>query len=144
MQTEKRNQLTGKDYQRKSYFDAKTDLKTLAYMSSNNVKTILDIQMKKDELMEKNKKNKADIKALEKEDKSLDVLLKQANIIAETKKVYKEYESKGTSILSKITGQSKEEFYEKHKTDIDRYKRARGIIKKKLERKLQSLMSGRR
>lgn len=131
MQTEKRNQLTGKDYQRKSYFDAKTDLKTLAYMSSNNVKTILDIQMKKDELVEKNKKNKADIKALEKEDKSLDVLLKQANIIAETKKVYKEYESKGTSILSKITGQSKEEFYEKHKVDIDRYRRARAIIKKK-------------
>lgn len=58
MQSEKRKNLTGKDYQRKNHFDAKKDLETLSYVSSKNIRTLLDIQLKKDELEEKTKRTR--------------------------------------------------------------------------------------
>ncbi len=130
MQEEKRKTLTGENRKRKSFFDSKMSLKTLSYMSTRKVKTILDVQLRKDEMKKGISETAKKTNACKREIKKLNVLLKQADIIAEYGKVYKTYQQKDNSVLGKITGNTKEKFRQEHKEEIGKYERARAIINK--------------
>ena len=96
---------------RKEHFDSKKYVNALSYMSSNNLKTIIDIQCKKDEVLTKLKENKESIADCNKQIKNIDTLIKQAKIMRENKTVYDRYKGADNSIFSKIAGASKEEYY---------------------------------
>ena len=115
---------------RKEHFDSKKYVKALSYMSSNNLKTIIDIQCKKEEVSEKLKENKESIADCNKQIKNIDTLIKQAKIMKENKTIYDKYKGADNSIFSKIAGASKEEYYNAHKEEIDKYIRAKSILKK--------------
>ena len=115
---------------RKEHFDSKKYVNALSYMSNNNLKTIIDIQCKKDEVTEKLKENKEKISDCNKQIKNIDTLIKQAEVMKENKAVYDRYKRADNSIFSKISGASKETYYNSHKEEIDRYIRARSIFKK--------------
>ena len=115
---------------RKEHFDSKKYVKALSYMSSNNLKTIIDIQCKKDEVLTKLKENKESIADCSRQIKNIDTLIKQAKIMRENKTVYDRYKGADNSIFSKIAGASKEEYYNSHKEEIDKYIRAKSILKK--------------
>ena len=115
---------------RKEHFDSKKYVNALSYMSSNNLKTIIDIQCKKDEVSNRLKENKGKISDCNKQIKNIDTLIKQAKIIRENKTVYDRYKGADNSIFSKIAGSSKEEYYNSHKDNIDKYIRAKSILKK--------------
>ena len=115
---------------RKEHFDSKKYVNALSYMSSNNLKTIIDIQFKKDEVAEKLKENKGKIADCNKQIKNIETLIKQAEIMKEHKIVYDRYKGADNSILSKIARASKEEYYNSHKEEIDKYIRAKSILKK--------------
>lgn len=115
---------------RKEHFDSKKYDKALSYMSSNNLKTIIDIQCKKEEVSEKLKENKESIADCSRQIKNIDTLIKQAKIMRENKTVYDRYKGADNSIFSKIAGASKEEYYNSHKEEIDKYIRAKSILKK--------------
>lgn len=115
---------------RKEHFDFKKYVKALSYMSSNNLKTIIDIQCKKDEVLTKLKENKESIADCNKQIKNIEILIKQAKIMREHKTVYDRYRGADNSIFSKIAGASKEEYYNSHKDEIDKYIRAKSILKK--------------
>ena len=115
---------------RKEHFDSKKYVKALSYMSGNNLKTIIDIQCKKDEVSEKLKENKGEIADCNKQMKNIETLIKQAKIMKEHRTVYDRYKGADNSIFSKIAGASKEEYYNSHKDEIDNYIRAKSILKK--------------
>ncbi len=115
---------------RKEHFDSKKYVNALSYMSSNNLKTIIDIQCKKDEVLTKLKENKESIADCNKQIKNIETIIKQAKIMREHKTVYDRYKGAGNSIFSKIAGTSKEEYYNSHKEEIDKYIRAKSILKK--------------
>ncbi|PKK40460.1 hypothetical protein ABB02_00255 [Clostridiaceae bacterium JG1575] len=129
IQKELSKNLSYNNRARKEHFDSNKHMHTLAYMRNNNLKTILDIQLKKDEVAIKLKNNKDKISDCNKAIKNIDTLLKQAKIIKENKAVYDKYKKADNSILSKIAGASKEEYYHSHKEEIDKYKRAKAIVK---------------
>ena len=129
IQKELSKNLSYNNQARKEHFDSNKHMHTLAYMRNNNLKTILDIQLKKDEVAIKLKNNKDKISDCNKAIKNIDTLLKQAKIIIENKMVYDRYKKADNSILSKIAGASKEEYYHSHKEEIDKYKRAKAIVK---------------
>ena len=115
---------------RKEHFDSKKYVNALSYMSSNNLKTIIDIQCKKEEIAEKLKENKGKIADCNRQIKNIETLIKQAKIMKEHKTVYDRYKGADNSIFSKIAGASKEEYYNSHKEEIDKYIRAKSILKK--------------
>ena len=115
---------------RKEHFDSKKYVKALSYMSSNNLKTSIDIQCKKDEVLTKLKENKESIADCNKQIKNIETIIKQAKIMREHKTVYDRYKGADNSIFSKIAGASKEEYYNSHKEEIDKYIRAKSILKK--------------
>lgn len=115
---------------RKEHFDSKKYVNALSYMSSNNLKTIIDIKCKKDEVLTKLKENKESIADCNKQIKNMETLIKQAKIMKEHKTVYDRYKGADNSIFSKIAGASKEEYYNSHKEEIDKYIRAKSILKK--------------
>ncbi|HEL0002267.1 TPA: MobA/MobL family protein [Streptococcus equi subsp. zooepidemicus] len=115
---------------RKEHFDSKKYVNALSYMSSNNLKTIIDIQCKKDEVLTKLKENKESIADCNKQIKNIETIIKQAKIMRENKTVYDRYKGADNSIFSKIAGASKEEYYNSHKEEIDKYIRAKSILKK--------------
>ena len=129
IQKELSKNLSYNNRARKEHFDSNKHMHTLAYMRNNNLKTILDIQLKKDEVAIKLKNNKDKISDCNKAIKNIDTLLKQAKIIIENKMVYDRYKKADNSILSKIAGASKEEYYHSHKEEIDKCKRAKAIVK---------------
>ena len=115
---------------KKEHFDSKKYVKALSYMSSNNLKTIMDIQCKKDEVLTKLKENKESIADCNKQIKNIETIIKQAKIMREYKTVYDRYKGADNSIFSKIAGASKEEYYNSHRGEIDKYIRAKSILKK--------------
>ena len=129
IQKELSKNLSYNNRERKENFDSNKHMHALAFMRNNNLKTILDIQLKKDELAIKLKNNKDKIFDCNKAIKNIYTLLKQAKIIKENKMVYDKYKGADNSILSKIAGASKEEYYHSHKEEIDKYKRAKAIVK---------------
>lgn len=115
---------------RKEHFDSKKYVKALSYMSSNNLKTIIGMQCKKEEVLTKLKENKESIEDCNKQIKNIETLIKQAKIMREHKTVYDRYKGADNSIFSKIAEASKEEYYNSHKEEIDKYIRAKSILKK--------------
>nr|WP_234989763.1 MobA/MobL family protein [Peptoniphilus asaccharolyticus] len=130
IQKELSKNLSYNNRERKEHFDSNKHMHALAFMRNNNLKTILDIQLKKDEVAIKLKNNKDKISDCNKAIKNIDTLMKQAKIIKENKMVYDKYKGADNSIFSKIAGASKEEYYHSHKEEIDEYKRAKAIVKK--------------
>ena len=59
---------------KKEHFDSKKYVKALSYMSSNNLKTIMDIQCKKDEVLTKLKENKERVADCNKQIKNIETL----------------------------------------------------------------------
>ena len=80
--------------------------------------------------MTKLKENKESIADCNKQIKNIETIIKQAKIMREHKTVYDRYKGAGNSIFSKIAGTSKEEYYNSHKEEIDKYIRAKSILKK--------------
>lgn len=130
IQKEKSNQLSDKDRDRKNHFDTKKNLKTLSYMKTNNLKTIIDVQMKKDEVLNSLNVNKENLNSLNSKLKNIETVKRQIEIISENRSIYKKYESMENSFFAKLSRTSKDDFYIEHKKEIDKYLRAVSILNK--------------
>ena len=84
-------------------------------------KTIADLQEKISTLQSQNKKISQDIKAKTTRIENLNKCFAYADIIKDNKKVFEEWNSKSLF---------KDSFYNSHKDEIDKYKRARAILEK--------------
>ncbi|HEL0567158.1 TPA: MobA/MobL family protein [Streptococcus equi subsp. zooepidemicus] len=91
------------------------------YLKDNNLKTIADLQEKISTLQAKNKNINQDVKAKTKRIESLNKCFVYADIIKENKQIFEEWNSKSLF---------KDSFYNSHKEQIDKYKRARAILEK--------------
>ena len=95
--------------------------KARIYLKDNNLKTIADLQEKISTLQSQNKKVSQDIKAKTARIESLNKCFTYADIIKDNKQVFEEWNSKSLF---------KDSFYNSHKDEIDKYKRARAILEK--------------
>ena len=95
--------------------------KARIYLKDNNLKTIADLQEKISTLQSQNKKISQDIKAKTTRIENLNKCFAYADIIKDNKKVFEEWNSKSLF---------KDSFYNSHKDEIDKYKRARAILEK--------------
>ena len=95
--------------------------KARIYLKDNNLKTIADLQEKISTLQSQNKKISQDIKAKTTRIESLNKCFIYADIIKDNKQVFEEWNSKSLF---------KDSFYNSHKDEIDKYKRARAILEK--------------
>ncbi|EHL19327.1 hypothetical protein HMPREF9628_01608 [Peptoanaerobacter stomatis] len=95
--------------------------KARIYLKDNNLKTIADLQEKISTLQSQNKKISQDIKAKTTRIESLNKCFTYADIIKDNKQVFEEWNSKSLF---------KDSFYNSHKDEIDKYKRARAILEK--------------
>lgn len=91
------------------------------YLKDNNLKTIAELQEKISILQSQNKKSSQDIKAKTARIESLNKCFTYADIIKDNKQVFEEWSSKSLF---------KDSFYNSHKDEIDKYKRARAILEK--------------
>lgn len=76
IQKELSKNLSYESRMRKEHFDSKKYVNALSYMSSNNLKTIIDIQCKKDEITTRLKENKGKIADCNKQIKNIETLIK--------------------------------------------------------------------
>lgn len=106
---------------KKGNADLKRFVKAIYYLKDNNLKTIADLQEKISTLQSKNKKISQDIKTKTKRIESLNKCFTYADIIKDNKQVFEEWNSKSLF---------KDSFYNSHKDEIDKYKRARAILEK--------------
>lgn len=95
--------------------------KARIYLKDNNLKTIADLQEKISTLQSQNKKISQDIKAKTTRIENLNKCFAYADIIKDNKQVFEEWNSKSLF---------KDSFYNSHKDEIDKYKRARAILEK--------------
>jgi len=90
-------------------------------LKDNHLQTIADLQGKVFELAKQSKKISGDIQSKTQRIKDLNQCVSCIDSIKENKEVYQEYKSK--TIF-------KDSFYNSHKEEIDKYKRARAILEK--------------
>ena len=102
------------------YYDIQGE-KARIYLKDNNLKTIADLQEKISTLQSQNKKISQDIKAKTARIESLNKCFIYTDIIKDNKQVFEEWSSKSLF---------KDSFYNSHKDEIDKYKRARAILEK--------------
>ena len=121
LQGEKARKLNPYASNKKIGADLRRFSKARIYLKDNNLKTIADLQEKISTLQSQNKKISQDIKAKTTRIENLNKCFAYADIIKDNKKVFEEWNSK--SLL-------KESFYNSHKDEIDKYKRARAILEK--------------
>lgn len=121
LQGEKARKLNPYASNKKIGADLRRFSKARIYLKDNNLKTIADLQEKISTLQYKNKKISQDIKAKTTRIGSLNKCFTYADIIKDNKQVFEEWNSK--SLL-------KDSFYNSHKDEIDKYKRARTILEK--------------
>ena len=121
LQGEKARKLNPYASNKKIGADLRRFSKARIYLKDNSLKTIADLQEKISTLQSKNKKISQDIKAKTTRIESLNKCFTYADIIKDNKQVFEEWNSK--SLL-------KESFYNFHKDEIDKYKRARAILEK--------------
>ncbi|WP_231199464.1 nickase [Streptococcus equi] len=121
MQGEKARKLNPYASNKKIGADLRRFSKARIYLKDNNLKTIADLQEKISTLQAKNKNINQDIKAKTKRIESLNKCFFYADIIKDNKQVFEEWSSKSLF---------KDSFYNSHKEQIDKYKRARAIIEK--------------
>lgn len=121
IQGEKAKNLSYYGQIKKGNADLKRFVKAIYYLKDNNLRTIADLQEKISTLQSKNKKISQDIKVKTTRIESLNKCFVYADIIKDNKQVFDEWNSKSLF---------KDSFYNSHKEQIDRYKRARAIIEK--------------
>lgn len=121
IQGEKTKNLSYYGQIKKGNTDLKRFVKAIYYMKDNNLKTIADLQEKISTLQSKNKKISQDIKTKTARVESLNKCFTYADIIKDNKQVFEEWNSKSLF---------KDSFYNSHKDEIYKYKRARAILEK--------------
>ena len=121
IQGEKTKNLSYHGQIKKGNADLKRFVKAIYYLKDNNLKTIADLQEKISTLQSKNKKISQDIKTKTARIESLNKCFTYADIIKDNKQVFDEWNSKSLF---------KDSFYNAHKEQIDKYKRARVILEK--------------
>lgn len=121
IQGEKARKLNPYASNKKIGADLRRFSKARIYLKHNNLKTIADLQEKISTLQAKNKKISQDIKAKTARIESLNKCFTYADIIKDNKQVFEEWNSKSLF---------KDSFYNSHKDEIDKYKRARAILEK--------------
>ena len=121
IQGEKARKLNPYASNKKIGADLRRFSKARIYLSDNGLKTIADLQEKISTLQAKNKKISQDIKAKTARIENLNKCFAYADIIKDNKKVFEEWNSKSLF---------KDSFYNSHKDEIDKYKRARAILEK--------------
>lgn len=121
IQGEKARKLNPYASNKKIGADLRRFSKARIYLKDNNFKTIADLQEKISTLQAKNKNINQDIKAKTKRIESLNKCFVYADIIKDNKQIFEEWNSKSLF---------KDSFYNSHKEQIDKYKRARAIIEK--------------
>ena len=121
LQGEKARKLNPYASNKKIGADLRRFSKARIYLKDNNLKTIADLQEKISTLQAKNKNINQDIKAKTKRIENLNKCFVYADIIKDNKKVFDEWNNKSLF---------KDSFYNSHKEQIDKYKRARAIIEK--------------
>lgn len=121
IQGEKARKLNPYASNKKIGADLRRFSKARIYLSDNGLKTIADLQEKISTLQAKNKKISQDIKVKTKRIENLNKCFAYADIIKDNKQVFEEWNSKSLF---------KDSFYNSHKDEIDKYKRARAILEK--------------
>ena len=104
--------------------------KAIYYLRDNKLQTIADLQEKIFELAKQSKKISGDIQSNTQRIKDLNQCLICSDIIKENKEAYQEYKSKTLF---------KDNFYNSHKKEIDKYLRARKTIEKFTEKSVIKL-----
>ena len=121
LQGEKARKLNPYVSNKKIGADLRRFSKARIYLSDNKLQTIADLQEKISTLQAKNKKISQDIKAKTTRIENLNKCFIYADIIKNNKQVFEEWNSKSLF---------KDSFYNSHKDEIDKYKRARAILEK--------------
>lgn len=121
IQGEKARKLNPYASNKKIGADLRRFSKARIYLKHNNLKTIADLQEKISTLQSQNKKISQDIKVKTKRIENLNKCFAYADIIEDNKQVFEEWNSKSLF---------KDSFYNSHKDEIDKYKRARAILEK--------------
>lgn len=121
LQGEKARKLNPYVSNKKIGADLRRFSKARIYLKHNNLKTIADLQEKISTLQSQNKKISQDIKAKNTRIENLNKCFAYADIIKDNKQVFEEWNSKSLF---------KDSFYNSHKDEIDKYKRARAILEK--------------
>ena len=121
IQGEKARKLNPYASNKKIGADLRRFSKARIYLSDNKLQTIADLQEKISTLQSQNKKSSQDIKAKTARIENLNKCFIYADIIKDNKQVFEEWNSKSLF---------KDSFYNSHKDEIDKYKRARVILEK--------------
>lgn len=121
LQGEKARKLNPYVCNKKIGADLRRFSKARIYLKDNNLETIADLQEKISTLQSQNKKISQDIKAKNTRIENLNKCFAYADIIKDNKQVFEEWNSKSLF---------KDSFYNSHKDEIDKYKRARAILEK--------------
>ncbi|HEL1201797.1 TPA: MobA/MobL family protein [Streptococcus equi subsp. zooepidemicus] len=121
IQGEKTKNLSYYGQIKKGNADLKRFVKAIYYLKDNNLKTIVDLQEKISSLQSQNKKISQDIKAKTTRIESLNKCFVYADIIKDNKQIFEEWKNKSLF---------KDNFYNSHKEQIDKYKRVRAILEK--------------
>ncbi|OUC52164.1 MobA/MobL protein [Eggerthia catenaformis] len=121
LQGEKARKLNPYASNKKIGADLRRFSKARIYLKHNNLKTIAELQEKISTLQSQNKKISQDIKVKNTRIENLNKCFAYADIIKDNKQVFEEWNSKSLF---------KDSFYNSHKDEIDKYKRARAILEK--------------
>ena len=121
LQGEKARKLNPYASNKKIGADLRRFSKARIYLKDNNLKTIADLQEKISTLQSQNKKISQDIKVKNTRIENLNKCFAYADIIKDNKQVFEEWNSKSLF---------KDSFYNAHKDESDKYKRARAILEK--------------
>ena len=130
IQGEKSRGLNPYASNKKMAADLRRFSKAIYYLRDNKLQTIADLQEKIFELAKQSKKISGDIQSNTQRIKVLNQCLICSDIIKENKEAYQEYKSKTLF---------KDNFYNSHKKEIDKYLRARKTIEKFTEKSVIKL-----
>ena len=130
IQGEKSRELNPYASNKKMAADLRRFSKAIYYLRDNKLQTIADLQEKIFELAKQSKKISGDIQSNTQRIKDLNQCLICSDIIKENKEAYQEYKSKTLF---------KDNFYNSHKKEIDKYLRARKTIEKFTEKSVIKL-----
>ena len=121
LQGEKARKLNPYASNKKIGADLRRFSKARIYLKDKNLRTIADLQEKISTIQANNKKISQDIKVKTTRIESLNKCFVYADIIKDNKQIFEEWNSKSLF---------KDSFYNSHKEQIDKYKRARVILEK--------------
>ncbi len=121
LQGEKARELNPYAKNKKTVADLKRFAKARIYLLDNKLKTIADLQEKIAKLQSEYGKIRKEVKAKTSRIENLNKCFAYADIIKDNKAVYDEWNTKTLF---------KDNFYNSHKDEIDKYKRARRMLEK--------------